>query len=211
MSASLNPKIRKINRRDYQYCEQLVQKVWHFDSIFESTALREIASLGYTKGSLEGSNFAQVVELNGKVAGFLFGKNDNMVHLKFYLFFKIAMLWKLFRFPGDKFPRNELLAALKTHVENRSRVVEQGRSEILLFVVDPDFQGRGVGQLLWASFRDYCVDSGVDSIYVSTNTSEATGFYEHIGFTHLGDFMSPLHEIAQWPGTPCMYEFRCQH
>lgn len=206
---STNPLIRNYRWRDYKQCEHLVEKVWRFNTIFPNPALRRIASLGYTKGSLEGSNISQVVEHNGKVVGFLFGKNDRKKLFKYYLLFKVSMLWRLFWFPGDKSERNDLLTALKTHVTNRSAIVEKGRSEILLFVVDPEYQGCGLGQLLWLNFRDQCMSSGVDAIYVSTNTSEATGFYGRMGFVRKGDFSSPLHEIAQWPGRPCMYEFKC--
>lgn len=206
---------RSYRRGDRKACENLVGQVWNFTSVFKNPGLRKIASLGYTVGSLEDSNYAQVVEVDRKVVGFLFGRNENKAHFKYFLFFKLTILWRLLFFNGNKSERNELLAALKTHIKNRSRIVPRGKSEILLFVVDPAFQGQGLGEKLWNNFRDYCADSGVESVYVSTNTnttghtSGAVGFYETAGFTHHGDFCSPLHAIAQWPGTPCMYQFNC--
>ena len=205
----MKPVYRSYRRGDQKVCENLVGKVWNFTSVFKNPGLRKIASLGYTVGSLEDSNYAQVVEVDGFVVGFLFGRNGNKAHFKFFLFFKLTMLWRLVFFTGDKYERDELLAALKTHIKNRSRLVPRGKSEILLFVVDPGFQGQGLGEKLWNSFKDYCVDSGVESVFVSTNTSGAVGFYETVGFTYLGDFCSPLHTIAQWPGKPCMYQFNC--
>lgn len=185
----------------------MVERVWNFNMIFTESALRQIASLAYTKGSLEESNFAQVVEINERVVGFLFGRNAKKPLFKNYFFFKLNMLWRLIWYPGQKTARDNLLTAIKTHIKNRSVIVERGKSEILLFVVDPEYQGQGFGEKLWSKFKEACLKSGVESIYVSTNTSGATGFYHSMGFRHLGDFCSPLHEIVQWEGRPCMYVY----
>ena len=206
---AMKPLIRGYCGRDYKHCERLVEKAWNFDRIFPNPALRKIASLGYTKGSLEDSNYSQVVEVNGRIAGFLFGRNERKPHFKFFVWFRMQMLWRLLFFRGKRSERDALLTALNVHVDNRSEIVPRGASEILLFVVDPEFQGQGIGNLLWGRFKQNCIDARVESVYVSTNTSGATGFYESIGFTHVGDFVSPLHRIAQWPGIPCMYQYRC--
>jgi len=177
MNKSIFVEFRKFRWSDYKQCEKLVERVWSFDKVFKVPELRKIASLGYTKGSLEDSNFAEVVEVDGKVVGFLFGKNDKELLFKKFIGFKLSMLWRLFWYPGQTQERDSLWAALKTHIKNRSVIVERGASEVLLFVVDPEYQGLWLGEKLWRSFRETCSNSGVDSIYVSTNTSGAIGFY----------------------------------
>lgn len=47
----------------------------------------------------------------------------------------------------------------------------------------------------------------MDSIIVETNKLGASGFYEQVGFKHLGDFDFPLHEFATKGGQACMYEY----
>ena len=52
------------------------------------------------------------------------------------------------------------------------------------------------------------MSSGVSEIYVETNKQGASGFYEHIGFEHVADFDSPLHEFATPDGQACVYLYR---
>jgi ribosomal protein S18 acetylase RimI-like enzyme len=79
----------------------------------------------------------------------------------------------------------------------------------VLFVVGQEHQGRGFGKWLWSGFKEQCTKHEVSSIIVETNTLGASSFYEHIGFKHLGDFDSPLHEFAIKGGQACMYEYTC--
>jgi len=200
---------RKYEPGDYQQCEDLVEKTWSLNSIFETPSLSGIATLAYTRGSLEMSNYRMVVEVGNKVEGFIFALNENKKTLRKSIFFRLTILWKLFWLKGDKTERNALLDALKVHVKNRSNIVERGSSEILLFVVSQERQGKGFGKALWSGFRDCCVESEVKSIFVSTNKDGASSFYQNIGFKHVGDFRSPLHELARWGGQPCMYGYQC--
>jgi len=200
---------RKYTRSDYKRCEELVEQVWSLSKVFNTPGLSTIAKLGYTKGSLEMSNYKMVAVADNKVEGFIFGLNENKKIFPVNFYFRLSVLWKLFSIKGDKTERDALLRALKTHKKNRSKIVQRGESEILLFVVSDEFQGKGCGKQLWCGFKDDCVSTGVESIVVSTNKGGASSFYETIGFTHLGDFNSPLHDIAQWQGQPCFYKFYC--
>ena len=61
---------------DYSQCEALVNQAWGFDKIFSPKALADVAKCIYTKGSVLTSNYRTVVEVDGRVAGFLFGFNE---------------------------------------------------------------------------------------------------------------------------------------
>ena len=80
----------------------------------------------------------------------------------------------------------------------------------MLFVVGSEYQGQGFGKRLWHRFRTICEESGVSSIIVETNKLGASRFYELLGFSHLGDFDSPLHEYATRGGQACIYEYACK-
>ncbi len=86
----------------------------------------------------------------------------------------------------------------------------KGKSEIILFVVDPACQGIGIGKKLLSEFIAQCKSSGVKSVIVETNKLGASSFYEGVGFRHMGNFYSPLHEYATKDGQACMYEYRCE-
>ena len=203
-------KTREFRDSDYQQCEALVNEAWGFDGIFRPRELADIARLIYTRGSVLGSNYRRVVEVDGKVAGFIFGLNELGPKPKKPVLFGLSILWKLLRFkqaqPGD---RKRLFKSIEEHDKNRSAIVKRGRSEIVLFVVGRRHKGKGYGKQLWTGFLGHCRASGVKSIIVETNRLGASSFYEQIGFKHIGDFDSPLHAYATPDGQACMYEYRC--
>jgi ribosomal protein S18 acetylase RimI-like enzyme len=199
---------RNYRESDYPQCEALVNQAWGFDDIFAPQALSDLVKYLYTKGSVLGSNYRTVVEVDGKVAGFIFGLNEFGKKPGNSFLFGLSILWRLMLISSEK-PENkqELLSAMKSHEANRTSIVKRGKSEIVLFVVSKEHQGKGFGKQLWSGFKEKCKESGVPSIIVETNKLGASGFYELLGFRHLGNFSSPLHEFATKGGQACMYEY----
>ena len=206
----MNEKFREYRDCDYGQCEELVNQAWGFDQIFPSQGLSKFAKLIYTKGSCVSSNYKMVAEDNGRVVGFIFGLNAKSRKPGRNIIFGLGILWKLMRLKGDKSEKKKLIDAINRHQKNRYEVVEKGRSEIVLFVVSKEYQGKGIGKRLWSDFKKSCIDSGVDSVIVETNKLGASSFYERIGFVHLSNFDSPLHELATEGGQACMYEYKCR-
>ncbi len=203
--------IRDYEDSDYETCESLVNGAWKFDANFKPQDLSDIAKCMYTKGSVIGSNFRKVVEINGKIVGFIFGLDEMSAKPKKDMWFGLNILRRIFCVKEMRFrEKMALLRAISTHEVNRSKVVGRGRSEIVLFVVSPRHQGYGNGKNLLYEFINQCRNSGVKSIVVETNKLGASSFYEHEGFKHIGDFDSPLHEYVTRGGQPCMYEYRCE-
>jgi ribosomal protein S18 acetylase RimI-like enzyme len=198
---------REYKESDYEECEELVNQAWGFDEIFSSDKLSGFSKLIYTKGSILGSNYKMVVEDNGQVVGFIFGLNENANKPGKNILFGFGLLWKLIWIKGNKSEKKSLLDALNNHQKNRMDVVERGRSEIVLFVVSQEYQGKGIGKKLWSGFKNTCIESGVKSVIVETNKLGASSFYERIGFNHLADFNSPLHELTTKGGQACMFEY----
>ncbi|MEA2047436.1 MAG: GNAT family N-acetyltransferase [Campylobacterota bacterium] len=198
---------REYKESDYKQCEELVNQAWRFNDVFSPKALSDISKLIYTKGSVLGSNYKMVVEVNGKVIGFIFGLNEHADKPGNNILFGLEILWKLIWIKGKKPDKSNLLNALKVHENNRTKIVSRGRSEIVLFVVSKAFQGKGIGKKLWSGFKNICIGSGVTSVIVETNKLGASSFYEQIGFRHLENFDSPLHEFATKGGQACIYDY----
>jgi ribosomal protein S18 acetylase RimI-like enzyme len=202
--------IRNFEHQDYDRCEELVNEAWHFDKIISDKNLSKTALRLYTKGGLCSGNMNLVAVDQGKVVGFLFGfnmlaKSKPRGKIKLVLDAIISFNFKKM----DKIERNKFIKALTDHNKNRI-VIEPGKaSEICLFVVSQDLRGKNIGTKLWEKFRDSCITSGVKRIRVETNKLGASSYYEKLGFTHVGNFVSPLHELATPDGQACMYEYIC--
>jgi len=207
--AAMRPIFRKYKSSDYSACEALVNEAWAFDKNFPPQELADIAKCLYTKGSVVGSNYQKVVEIDGHVVGFIFGLNEMKPHPKGPLLFGLSITWRLLRTKHtDKDRKKALLVALSKHQANRAKILGKDKSEIVLFVVAKEHQGLGYGQTLLSEFLAQCKTSGVHSVIVETNTLGASGFYEKIGFQHLANFDSPLHAYATRDGQACLYEYK---
>ncbi|MBN4060659.1 GNAT family N-acetyltransferase [bacterium AH-315-I20] len=200
--------LRDYKDSDYKDCEALANGAWQFDDNFKPQELSDIAKHICTTGALVASNFRKVIESNGEVIGFLFGFNNMSARPKKVMLFGLSTVFRMLCAKGIKFSEKiTLLQAINTHEKNRLQVVDRGKSEILLFVVDPSHHGCGYGKRLLSEFTIRCKRSGAKSIIVDTNTLGASRFYENAGFKHIGDFHSPLHEYATKGGQACMYEY----
>lgn len=206
-----NVTYREYRDSDYSDCETLVDNAWGFERNFHP---RELAVLGkylYTMGSVASSNYRMVAEYNNKVIGFIFGYNERIPLPKHKLqkfSSKLAILKRLLFMNAMKLREKlDFINSMGTHEKNRTVLLERGKSEIILFVVHPAFQARGIGKKLFAEFRSFCEKSKVESIIVETNKLGAASFYEHIGFELKGDFNSPLHNYVTKNGQACLYEY----
>ncbi|MGD8846106.1 MAG: GNAT family N-acetyltransferase [Desulfobacteraceae bacterium] len=199
---------REYRKEDYEQCEELVNQAWGFEKIFAPKALSDLAKRIYTGGSVVNSNYKIVAEVNGTVAGFIFGFNEYAKKPGKKIIFGLSILWQFIWVKSEK-PKDkkELTNAINLHQKNRDKLVGRGRSEIVLFVVGEMFQRQGIGKELWAGFKEKCIEHGVSSIIVETNKLEASSFYERLGFKHMGNFDSPLHEFATKGGQACVYEY----
>jgi len=208
-----NGKFRNYRGADYAACEALTGSAWEFDKNFRPEKLAKLVGYIYTAGALSGSNFRRVVEVDGKVSGFIFGLNKNEPvpeHKLQKLPAKLMILMRLMFIRGMRYSKKAfLIKAMSTHEVNRNKLVSRDNSEIMLFVIDPAFQGSGFGTKLFGDFVEFCRSSGVQTIIVETNRVGASSFYERIGFETIGDFHSPLHAYATPDGQACMLKYSC--
>jgi len=203
-------KYREYCEADYARCEQLVDQAWSFTRHFQPAPFAALAKELYTRGALRGSNFAQVVEEDGRVVGFIFGLNENGPKIPSQFLSGLRFLWRLMRISGlSMSAKKQLLSAIAAHEKSRACWIPERRSEVTLFVVDAPYQGFGFGKRLIRNFLRHTCEAGVVSVYVETNKRGAAKFYENFGFAHVADFISPLHDYVTPKGRPCVYQYRC--
>jgi len=192
--------IRDYQEADYQACETLVDQAWEFHRHFQPTSLYDYSKYLYTMSSIESSNFKKVVEIEGKVRGFLFAYNEvapKPQSLWKMLLSQLHLIKTLLLMSGltlkEKF---SYLAMFNEHEANRHKIEERGASEINLFVIEEGFRGRGIGSQLIDSFIQFCKTLKVKRIIVEANLDQASKFYEKQGFCIISSFESPLHSLV---------------
>jgi GNAT superfamily N-acetyltransferase len=196
---------------DLQDCKNIVNKVWKFTNVFQSREQAELALDSYTGGSLAESNYATVIEENGKIVGFLFGKYGVRKPLKTKysgLYGRLSLLARLL-FIGkvslaEKF---QYLRLINVHETNRHKAKANRDNEVNLFAVDPNTQGKGYGKVLMEAFIQRCKDEKVQSVTLDTDKECNFRFYEHFGYKKVAEFYSPIQEkYTGTDGTSFVYE-----
>ncbi|ESA33493.1 gnat family acetyltraansferase [Leptolyngbya sp. Heron Island J] len=203
--------IRNYRESDFEYCQYLVNRVWHFDKHFYPPELAKVFSQIYVASPLALSNFIKVVDVNKKPCGFLFGRVENLPRRKSDysgLVGQLKIMSKLFFIPGVSLKRKlSYFHKIYLHETNRRKAENEIDSEILLLVVDPDSQGKGWGKELVNTFIESCVENEVKKVVLETDAESNYGFYNHLGFSVKGDFYSPLlKEFSGKSGKTYIYE-----
>ena len=207
--------IRDYKEADFGDCLHLVNNVWDFDKHFSPPELSKFFQRIYTGSSLAGSNFLKVVEEDNQIKGFLFGKIENQALYKNEfsgIWRQLKVLFKLLRFKGVHFNRKlTYLKYINVHERNRRKAEPRKNSEITLFVVNSESQGKGFGKILLNEFISSCHKNNVKRIILETDQESNYGFYEHIGFKIKGRFYSPLlKEFSGGSGETFIYELELQ-
>lgn len=205
--------IRKYEQKDFEKCIEIVNDVWNFDGRFLPSNLSALFKKVYVGGSLSASNFAIVVEEEGIVKGFLFGKcgskkiiNGGYSGILGSLNFLIQLLLVKGVSLKKKFYYLNIMAE---HETNRRRVEPTRDNEVNLFAVMQSAQGKGYGKVLMNEFIKECKNEHVNRVTLDTDKECNYGFYEHFGFRVKGEFYSPLQkEYSGFSGDSYVYELQ---
>ena len=139
------------------------------------------------------ATWLDVACVNGQVVGLLFGRIDResgmsgkirsrLGHAKVYLKLLTGRYWK----SADRF------TLIRSAMSDDRNIVENSPDadgEVMLFVVDGKFQGRGIGRALMDRFLQRARKAESKRITVSTNDIGCNwGFYDKYGFKLQGSF-----------------------
>jgi GNAT superfamily N-acetyltransferase len=203
--------LRNYEANDFIKCVEIINDVWDFDNRFKPEELSELFKKVYAGGSLAASNYAVVVEEEGVVKGFLFGKcGEENIFGGEYAGFKgsLRFLKQLFLVRGVSLKKKlYYLRILGEHEKNRREVESKRENEVNLFAVTSNTQGKGFGKLLMNSFINECKSKKVTRVTLDTDKECNYGFYDHFGFKVKGEFYSPLQkEYSGKSGESYVYE-----
>lgn len=81
---------------------------------------------------------------------------------------------------------------MKIESDNDAKLLKEAKEEvdydgrIVLFIMDPQFQGLGIGSKLFKAATDYLEEKGVQNYYLFTDTSCNYPFYDYKGMRRAG-------------------------
>jgi len=186
--------VRRFDGRDMPRCTQIAIDAWenveeeHVDSGAWETYLRHF---------LAKSNWAEVVCDSDLVVGLLFGRID--IKGRERPFKKEgASVFRLTReiLLGEFELSHGIIPVLWTFVMTELKLklnMPRSDSEIIMFVLDENYRGMGVGRLMVDRFAKAARDSGALLMTVYTEDQISNWqFYEKYGFKKVGSFYNDL-------------------
>lgn len=148
-----------------------------------------LLSKSYALSNLCSANYAEICCNGDKVVGFLLAnikkspapkidKSGNRHLVLDYIRGKYGKFHKRFR----------LLIAQMRAVAKTERVCKKFDAEILLFVVDGDSRGKGIGTSLINNFLATAKSYGTATVFLATDVLCNRIFYERMGFCKYSEF-----------------------
>jgi ribosomal protein S18 acetylase RimI-like enzyme len=181
----------------------MAARVWPSAHLLVEPGEAEALFRGYVEASLAAASWAEVASDSRGPAGFLLGRieDDDTFLLRCSAFWKrLKVMWNFIRgsYGRLKDPRG-FVRALRTTDKKVRELCKNMNGEVVLFVVDPDYQGRGIGTALMDRFLDYARARGAKTVSLATDIDSNWRFYEIYGFKLFARFyddnMAFLHGI----------------
>lgn len=184
---------RRYDRADLTACARIAAGAWP-ETANVSGAENTVRTMKlYVEFYYYSATWLEVACIDGEVVGLLFGRIDSergwigrlrssLGHCKVYLKLITGRYWKV----------SDRLKLVKSALNDDRNIVKHSPDadgEVMLFVVDGDSQGRGIGRALMGGFLQRAREENSKRITVSTNDIGCNwGFYDKYGFKLQGSF-----------------------
>ena len=205
--------MREYQPSDLDRCVAIVNEVWDFDRHLRPQSLADLVKRLYTAGTLAGSRYANVVATGGEVRAFLFGRagTGDLYRTEYSgVAGRMRALGQFLAMPGVSLTAKlGWLRAVMGHQITRQRIEPVGEGEVTLFAAAAESQGKGYGRRLMDAYVEHCRRVGIERLTVETDVESNYGFYDHYGFTRVGEFRSSMNQrFTGGSGRSFVYELK---
>ena len=187
----MNLKYEKMSKSDYADVRRLIKQAWFSDEEYEKFSKRtiDLYEKGYLYMYLSELDYCKVVKDGNNVIGFIFGRGKK-IKLTTKIFYKIKLFFIGLSLLMTKSGRRGIKITRITTKANKYLYKNSSvkpECELVLFIVDKNYQGQKIGSTLEKDFCDYVKSIGKDSLYLYTDTYSNYEYYEHRGYKRTGE------------------------
>jgi len=193
---------RDFRRSDIEICAKISADAWPETANVTGSGDTVRTMTLYVEFYYYSATWLDVACVDGQVVGLLFGRIDRdqgmlgknrsrLGHVRVYLKLLTGRYWK----GADRF---KLVRSAMSDDRNIVANSPDADGEVMLFVVDGRFQGRGIGKALMDRFLQQARKANSKRITVSTNDIGCNwGFYDKYGFKLQGSFRDSFTSIVR--------------
>lgn len=178
---------RAIYPKDYATIKELITQSFGLYNYVSDPSVLDAFKKRYLYSCLAEATYACVAEKDGSVIGVIMGNAKSKYRLNYQrMVFTAKMIWyankmrSLAKHKHISVSDFDNLHKIYHHFNKRHSGEFDG--VLTLFAVSEVSRGLGVGKRIWNGLNKYLENNGVKSIYLYTDSTCNTGFYEHAGF-----------------------------
>ncbi|MBT1175497.1 GNAT family N-acetyltransferase [Bifidobacterium sp. LC6] len=201
--------IRPLQRDDYPALIDLVRRTW-YDEFDEHTGL--IAAEADWENCLARTTNAYTAVLDGKPVALILGRVDTRDargkwnrHKRNY----VRGLLRLLPVKEGITAIHEIVGILAIDHELTRKAHAAGHdyaAEVVLFVLDPEARGLGLGKRMFRKLIADFRDAGLKHYFLYTDTTCNVGFYEHTGLQQIAAISLPASRVHKESMSFYLYE-----
>jgi len=180
---------RTYTKDDLIRCAELSVDAWPIVSLIAEKENVITFMQAYVELSLTLSNYTEICCDKEKVAGFLLGSTGKTRISKKEKQENRKLLWRFITGKYGRIKRRfRFLFAFILSMIKVELLCSRFDGEVVLFVVDREYRGQGIGRALLDHFLKYANEEKLKTIYLSTDVESNWNFYEKYGFKKYRDF-----------------------
>lgn len=178
--------LRAMRAEDMPRIERIVRRTWSYDDRVSARAAELLGRIDACN-CLSRRTYMRVADIDGDVAGFIVVNDlrNPRRDMRLQAVQAVSMLRLLASRDGrEGLTMFRRYMATDRRLDNDAR--EQGRhydGEIVLFIVNDEYRGYGLGRLLFDDALRHFREIGVEDFFLYTDTDCDFGFYEHRGMS----------------------------
>lgn len=184
--------LRSAQPADYPALHALNRGAWFkLDYIAYPEATNAYVDLDLNS-SLSNASMATVAEVDGKIAGVILVSADSEPKYGRMLMQSTIDAAATLHAQGQEIA-DYFYDRMNVESEYDAQLLEQAQANtdydgrIVLFIMDPEFQGLGIGSKLFQAAKDYFEATNVQNYYLFTDSSCNYPFYDHKGMHRAGN------------------------
>lgn len=190
---------RKLHRSDYAEAKAILSDMYRLPLFAEKPAVIQHL-LGYVFHKiLMNQNYNEVAIVDGHLGGLLcaqIGPKGQLAKLPHWLGYRCHALCLAFAPAAERATISEYKKIEASFHDLVGQSAKPFDSELILFVVNPQMRGKGIGKQLLQRYFQACQRAGASEMFLLTDTYCDYSFYDHNGFLREGQDAMLLHILT---------------
>ena len=178
-------KLRELKEQDLPEIKGLLYETWIEPDFGDNEKVADKMSMIFLYELLIRHTYSKVAVYEEKVIGVILGRSDNTYKLRYNLKYLLKTIFHASSLFLTKDGRKAIKEGNKEGEADKQlydKVKDHTNGELVLFAMDKNMKGMGIGKKLLNDFYSYMKKENVDTFYLFTDSKCDYSFYDYNGF-----------------------------